>query len=322
MRELKPDNRYSAFSRAWDVKAGVRNNPETYDLCLPASGAYDAEMRSWHLPTYSGVLQHPKLCGLTPAQQEYVKGTQLLEFVTKQTRFEVECVNWVASRLAHGKYSFELTEQLKLDALKIYTDEAYHAYYTQKIADQIRTFYGVDEEDMADCVEDFFEKIEAVFASFPPKHRSLSMLAFVIAGESQIVSDISEQMKGIVFEPIRAMFRDHMRDEVFHAHFFAKVFKLCWPQLSHEEKEIMGLSFCAAMELLGAPRTAIYYLSLAKLGYSSHDISGFIKDVYDNKEWLTTKVSARMQPTLDLLHQHGVFQISSVDNAFRNKGYF
>ena len=316
-----PDERYSAYSRAWDVKAGVRQNRETYDLCLPTSGAYDEKMRSWHLPTYSGILQHPELSELTPTQQEYVKGTQLLEFVTKQTRFEVECVNWVSSRLAHGKYPFELTEQLKLDALKIYTDEAYHAYYTQKIAHQIRAFYDIGEEEIADCVEDFYKKTEAVFASFSARHRPLSMLAFVIAGESQIVSDISETMKGIVFEPIRAMFRDHMRDEVFHAHFFARVFKHCWPQLSEEEREIMGLSFCAAMELLGAPRTAIYHFSLGKLGYSPHEISRFIEDVYDTKEWLTTKVSARMKPTLDLLHQQNVFQISLVHDAFKSKGY-
>lgn len=314
-------DRYTSFSQAWHAKAGVRSNPETYDLGLSTSSAFDNGGRSWHLPTYAGILQHPALDTLTAQQQEYVRGTQLLEFVTKQSRFEVDYVNWVASRLAHGKYLFKLPENLKLDALKIYTDEAYHAYYTQKIAFQITEFYGICENDIAKYVDDFYQRTETMFADFPEQHRSLIMLAFVIAGETQIVSDISEQMKGIVFEPIREMFRDHMRDEVFHAHYFSKVFEHCWPQLTASEKETMGLSFCTALEILSAPRTSIYHFSLGKIGYPADEIARFIRETYDNEHWLIHRAKERIKPTVELLSKHGVLDIPSVMGSFKERGY-
>jgi hypothetical protein len=318
---LKSRNRYSASSIAWDKKAGVRNNPEAYDLRLPTDGDTAGTERSWHLPTYAGILKHPALRGLTDSQREYVKGTQLLEFVSKQTRFEVDYVNLAASKLAHGKYNFEMPEQLKLDALKIYTDEAYHAYYTQKIANQIRAHFKVGQGDIDEHVGDFYTKTESTFASVAVEHRPLAILAFVITGENQIVSDISEQMKGIVFEPVRAMFRDHMRDEVFHAQFFSKVFEHCWPQLTPPEKEAMGLSFGSALEVLAAPRTSIYYFSLGSLGYSQREIASFIKDTYETEEWRTTRVVDRMKPTLDMLQEHGVFKLSAVSKEFKRKQY-
>ena len=162
---MKARDRYSASSVAWDKRAGVRNNPEAYDLRLPTDGDTAGTERSWHLPTYAGILGHPALGGLTDSQREYGKGTQLLEFVSKQTRFEVDYVNLVAAKLAHGKYDFEMPEQLKLDALKIYTDEAYHAYYTQKIANQISAHFKVGQCDIDEHVGDFYTKTERIIAS-------------------------------------------------------------------------------------------------------------------------------------------------------------
>ena len=137
---------YDKKSTKWNEFSGVRSDSETYDLNI---SKYQKEPAlSWHLKTYSGVLTHSDLKNLSDEQIEYVKGIQLLEFVLKQTVFEVDCVNYVASKIAHDKYKFNLNQKLKLDALKIYTDEGYHAYYTQKVAQQIANYYDVNTDDL------------------------------------------------------------------------------------------------------------------------------------------------------------------------------
>ncbi len=315
-------NNYKDRSAEWDIEAGVRSNPETYDLHFLNNPSDLEEMgMSWHLASYSGILEHEKLRNLSDRDKEFVKGTQLLEFVTKQTIFEIECVNYVASRLAHGKYDFDLSESLKLDALKVYTDEGYHAYYTQKVANQIRNYYLIGEDDISLFVKDYYSKIESIISKFGESYKDLCMLAFVVAGENQIVSDISTEMRQIVYEPIRTMFRDHMKDEVFHAKFFSVVFENIWPQLSIKEQEIMGLCFCDSMEILGLPRTDIYYFSLAKLGFNERQILQYINDIYDTVEWRTTRVSERMTPTINLLRSNDVFSIAAVRGAFQEKNY-
>jgi hypothetical protein len=312
---------YIKRSSKWDRDAGVRTDSQTYDLVLNEFGNNDEPVLSWHLPTYSGILEHPSLKNLSSEKVEYIKGIQLLEFVLKQTIFEIECVNKVTSKLAHDGYEFKLNKQLSLDALKIYTDEGYHAYYTEKVAQQIASHYKIDDSELKLNIKDYYNKITNLVEKFGSKHGDICLLAFVIAGENQIVSDISDQMRGVVHEPIREMFRNHMKDEVFHAHFFREVFKAVWPQLTQYDKERMGLTFCSSMEILGLPRTDVYYFSLSKFGYTPKDISKFIDDIYNTNEWKINRVRDRMTPTIELLRQNNVFSIQNVKKCFEDKQY-
>jgi hypothetical protein len=316
---MKNSEIYDKKSVKWDNFAGVRSDSETYDLNLSKYQKNSA--LSWHLKTYSGILTHPELKNVSDEHVEYIKGIQLLEFVLKQTVFEVDCVNYVASKLAHNKYSFNLNQKLKLDALKIYTDEGYHAYYTQKVAQQIANYYVVNMDDLQKYISNYYIKIEQLVGKFGSEYKDLCMLAFVISGENQIVSDISEQMRGVVYEPIRNMFRNHMKDEVFHAHFFTQIFEEVWPQLNTMQKECMGLTFLDSMQILGVPRTDIYFYSLSKIGYSVEQITKYIDDIYNNEEWTEVRVKDRMLPTLELLKNNNVFEVEVLKRKFEEKKY-
>ena len=311
---------YYAKSAEWDLKAGVRSNPQDYSLNLSTDDSAE-KSKSWHLPSYSAILDHESLVSISEEDKEFVRGTQLLEFVTKQSVFEVDCVNYVANKLALDKYDFELPESVRLDAFKVYTDEAYHAYYTQKIAIQIREYYGIGEADIDPYIKGYFQKIDKLVTQFGDEHRELCMLALVIVGECQIVSDISREMKQIVYEPIRVMFRDHMQDEAFHAKFFHVVFEKVWPQLDTTEAEVMGRMFCDAMDILATPRVNIYYFSLAKLGVPKETISQCIADIYHTEEWRTTRIRDRMVPTVKLLTNNGVFENQTIRDTFLSRQF-
>lgn len=318
---MKTELDYKQRSKKWDQLAGVRTHLETYELSLNSIKHEDKSALSWHLPTYSGILEHNELRNLSKEKIEYIKGIQLLEFVLKQTIFEIECVNKVASKLAHNKYQFSLRSELKLDALKIYTDEGYHAYYTLKVAQQIASHYGLHENELKSYIDNYYQKIDKTINEYGSEYTDLCLLAFVIAGESQIVSDISEQMRGVVYEPIREMFRNHMKDEVFHAKFFTQVFNEIWPQLTDNQKECMGFAFCNSLSLLSLPRTDVYYYSLSKFGYSQQEITNFIDEIYNTEEWKSIRVRDRMLPVIELLRLNQVFDIEEVKKSFENKKY-
>ena len=98
---------------------------------------------------------------------------------------------------------------MKLDALKIYTDEGYHAYFSKKIADQIIEYYDI-KDDLSPYINSFFKKIDCELNTEGANNGNLAMLACVIVSESMIVNDIAGEMKDIVYEPIRKMFKNHM----------------------------------------------------------------------------------------------------------------
>ena len=224
---------YLKTKKDWDKKSSVRSSGESYDLNI--NKIDPKKDPDWHVSNYSGILQHEKLSSLTEEQKKFVMGTQLLEFVIKTTKFEIDYVNVVANNLALGKYYFKLPEVLKLDALKIYTDEGFHAHFSLQMSDQIKKYYKIDD-DLSPYLDGFFEKLNNLGNRFDKNYKYLSLIAAVIVSESMIVQDISNEMKDVVYEPIRAMFKDHMIDEAFHANYFGTLFKIIWPQLLGKRK--------------------------------------------------------------------------------------
>ena len=306
---------YIKTKKDWDTKASVRTTHHTYDLDLDGD---KKNSYNWHVPTYSAILQHEQLKSLSDLNKKFIMGTQLLEFVEKTTKFEVDYVNKVANNFALNKYKFDLPEILKLDALKIYTDEGFHAHVSQKMSDQIKSYYNI-KDDLNPYLKSFFEKVDNIGSKFEKKYKYLANISAVIVSEAMIVQDMSSEMKKVVHEPIRDMLRDHMIDEIFHANYFSTLFKIIWPQMKDLEKEIMGHNLCESMIIFGAPRVDIYYYSFSKLGFDRNEISKFIKDTYDTKIWKIDKVKKRMTQTLNLLKSCGVFEIPSVKEEFSNK---
>ncbi|MCB4389459.1 diiron oxygenase [Synechococcus sp. MU1617] len=304
-------------SDRWDSTSSVRSNPNTYDLNLAANSA---SSKTWHLSGYSGILSLPLFADLSEDDINYVMGLQLLEFVTKQARFEIECVNKVAQDLAFGNYTYVISDEFKLDALKIYTDEGYHSYFTKKLANQIIAHFKLPEHEISSVVNIHFSKISQIGSQFDKKYSYLSDLAIVFVAENQIVADISSEMKSVVHEPIVSMFKDHLVDEVFHAKYFAELLPILWGQMTDYEQTVLGINICESMIVLGKPRTDIYYVSLAKLGFAEEVIRDAIDLKYNNDEWNRVRLKDRMKPTIDLLSSVGVFQHDLVKSTFQQKG--
>ena len=215
---------------------------------------------------YSGILSLPEFSHLDDSQVSYVMGIQLLEFVTKQARFEIECVNKVCQSLALNGYPFTIPEKFKLDALKIYTDEGYHSYFTKKLAQQISRHFNINDFDFTSCVDVHFDKIRNIGSRFSEEYSFLADLAVVFVAENQIVADISNEMKALVYEPISAMFKHHMLDESFHAKYFAELLPVLWNHMDESHQFIFGSNLCDKSQRLVVEYTnqTLRYVILGK----------------------------------------------------------
>jgi len=304
---------YIKTKKDWDKFASVRNSNKSYDLGL--ENDITNSNLNWNLPSYTKILEHKDLQSITDEQKRFVMGTQLLEFVEKTTILEVDYVNKVANNIALGKYNLEIPEILKLDALKIYTDEGFHAHFSKEMSDQIKSYYKISD-DITPYLKNFFVKLNDIGSKFGPKNTYLSELASTIVSETLIVQDISNEMKGIVYEPIKEMFRDHMVDEAYHANYFSTFFKIIWPQLPNEKKEILGFNLCEALILLNKPRVDIFYYSLSKIGFDRNQISKYINEIYNDEDAQIKNIKKRSSNFLKLLNNCKVFDIRPVKEKF------
>jgi hypothetical protein len=311
-------NKYLSTRKDWEINARVRNCDESYDLNL--SNANFKDDICWHLPSYSNILNHHELQEISYLSKKFIMGTQLLEFVIKTTRFEIEYVNKVASKLALGDLNFNIPQVMKLDALKIYTDEGYHAYFSQKIADQIIEYYGV-KDDLIPFTNNFFNNLDYILHRGSTSDKDLALLACVIVSESMIVSDIASEMKDVVYEPIRLMFKNHMIDEAFHGKYFLTLFNMIWQQLSDAERIIFADYICEFITIFGKPRTDIYKYSLKVLGFDDNKINSIINEMYDTKEWRIDRVKAKMSQILSALDQNKAFENLPIKIKFADRNY-
>ena len=166
---MQPLATYIKTKKNWDERSSVRSSDETYDLKL--NNIDSDNDTGLQFSTFCPILNHEKFKYLDKRQKKYVTGLQLLEFVIKTTKFEVDHVNRVANSIALGKYKFDIPKVLKLDALKIYTDEGYHAYFSQKISDQIMDYLNITD-DLMPYVIKFFDKVDNIKLKFDNKYHT------------------------------------------------------------------------------------------------------------------------------------------------------
>jgi hypothetical protein len=314
-------DRYSEESSKWNENSGVRVSKANFEGLIEEMACDTSGRKGLTLPNSSALLAHPNLTGLDDHKRDFVRGIQLLEFLMKQTIFEIRFVNEVASEIAQDRTQFHFPQQLKTDALKIYTDEGYHAYYTELLASQLRSYYSVTKQDIQPYVDSHFDALVRWLEAEGRDALSLRKFALVLVSESQIVSDISSQLHDVLYEPIKALFREHMKDEVFHARYFQEALGILWSQLVPGQREIFSRAIVESMSLIGAPRLRIYEFSLSKLGYTIEDIRRMTEDIYGTSRWKVDFIRERMRPTVRVLQRCGLLEYDYLATLLKRRSY-
>ena len=84
-------------------------------------------------------------------------------------------------------------------------------------------------------------------------------------------------------------------------------------------KEIIGLCIHDLLWIIAAPRTDVFFYSLAKIGFKKYEINTIIQETYTADKVYSTVRSKSAVP-LNLLKNVGVFNLPSVRDRFKDSG--
>ncbi|MFF0745849.1 diiron oxygenase [Streptomyces sp. NPDC004111] len=233
---------YASRYGRWEELAGVRRKPrrdftgqDTGELYFP--------------PELYPVVLHPLVAAKGEVVVEALLLRRLYDYLDFTTELENLAVIPVATRISRGRSGLVLPEQMKADAYKIVTDEAWHAQFSHDFARQIEAGTHVARPAPEDTPPPaFVRRLDALREQLPHEVRGIESLLFGIVSEtliSGILADIPRDERLPV--PVRELVRDHAEDEGRHHVYFRSVLKHLWPALTVRERQAVGPHVPAAV---------------------------------------------------------------------------
>ncbi len=223
--------------KGWIDTAAVRAKPSLTDFDLSASAGELNSVRWFVFGTSDELMSHPSLRHLGIAEWNWMYAARLVHFLDDMTLAEHRIVNSAAQVIAENRLSAFLPERLALDALKLYTDEGYHAYFTAHASRSIRDVFALEARNEPSAK---ISAIEALVAETPPERRDMAWFMVGFVGETMITKAIVDAMRGAAHSAIQGMLLAHLEDEWVHARYFAHLFCLIWPKLDADSQAYFG----------------------------------------------------------------------------------
>lgn len=312
--------RYQKYFDNWDQVSSVRSKPNTYKL--DRSGL-DTELndRRWFIPEGVPLLEHPLLKNINRDEEQYMLGRFLLQFLEYGTILEHEFVNTILAEMAMGESGIPLPDRMRIDAFKIYTDEAYHANFNMEATQQIRDYIGMPVSEAWPLQNSRLIGLRKLIPEGKTRENFLVRFGIVVASETIAPKELSETMQGIVIEPIYNLFVDHAEDERKHCMYFSALFEVVWQYLSDAEKQYLGLVFPKILKSFVDINKIALFDTLSKLGVKREQSEIIINDCYP-ADFTINRALSVASSTFYNLERLGVYNIPGVKEAFVKEGFF
>ncbi|WP_445337073.1 diiron oxygenase [Clavibacter sp. CFBP 8614] len=267
-----PDYR-SAFS-SWDARASVRSAPRR--VLRPDAGLalFPEEL----VP----VAAHPLVRALGPEVLVGMQTRQLYRYLHFTAKLEHLVVNHVALGIANGDVRVPIPEQMRFDALKIYCDEAYHAYFSVDLIRQAEQLTGI-APPKADEEPFFLVRLRGLQALHEPRLAGLIELAFTIVSETLISSTLTDVGRGVRVDPaVTDAVHDHALDEGRHHAYFAAYLEHLWGSLDPGQREFVAQLFPRLIDVFLDPDRPSVAAELAAYGLPPDQIEQVLADVFSD----------------------------------------
>lgn len=303
--------RYRSSFQEWYNRASVRSKPRR--ICgevAPTAHFFPIEC--------TPVVGHPALANLGPAVIEECLVQHLFSYLRFTDGLEHEVVNQTTRRIATGASGFEVPATARLDAYKIYCDEAYHSLFSADLMQQIADLSGFNYQSFRrhPALEYFHSTVEAVES----EHRAWFELFFVIVSETLISGTLAKipQSPNVV-PAVRSLVADHAEDEGRHHCFFAQVCEFAWPQLSENLRHRIGIELPRFILSFLTPDFPAIQTFLARY-LNVKQVATVLEECYPSSA-LAASAQTAARATLAVFEQGGIFNRPDVADAFEAAGF-
>ncbi|WP_210641848.1 diiron oxygenase [Pseudomonas sp. Tri1] len=229
----------------WDNKAAVRVKKNDYRL--PDDLERQLATRDWFPPAFIPYIAHPLIDKAGRAVALRLAANHLVYFLDYTTMLEHQVVNRAVEIIVHGELAAAIPRPMKTAALQLYTDEGYHALFSNEVAEQIAALYDIRDRPRPRRIDRLLGVIEAA----SPADRPLAWFLLGFVSETIIAKELLAITRERLVSTVYQMLRNHLEDEARHSRYFCEVFQFLWAALPPTQRdraarmllEIIGLYF-------------------------------------------------------------------------------
>jgi hypothetical protein len=230
----------------WDSRASVRSS--THDYQLPDDVQQQLQSRYWFPPAFLPYLAHPAIQAAGREVLHRLSANHLAHFLDYTTLLEHRIVNRAVEVIVHRELPIYVPLPMKHAALQLYTDEGYHALFSNRLAEQIAALYGMTGRPV---VPKRITRMNAMIARTPEKNRPLAWFLLGFVSETIIARELLDICRDTLVSSVNDMLRDHLTDEARHSRYFAEAFHYFWLSMNSRQRtfvsrtllEIIGIFF-------------------------------------------------------------------------------
>ncbi|MFJ4196362.1 diiron oxygenase [Pseudomonas sp. NPDC089534] len=226
----------------WDTRASVRVSRHDYQL--PTDLARQLESRHWFPPGFLPYLSHPAIEAAGREAIHRLTAHHLVHFLDYTTLLEHRIVNRAVETIVHGEILAHVPPRMKTAALQLYTDEGYHALFSNRLAEQIATHHGFTQRPV---MPRRITRLNALIERTPPHSRPLAWFLLGFVSETIIARELLDVCRDRLVSCVNDMLRDHLADEARHSRYFAEVFHYLWLTLNSRRRTFTARTLVEAI---------------------------------------------------------------------------
>jgi para-aminobenzoate N-oxygenase AurF len=299
------------FFEDWHEKAGVRTQARHhFSGCLKGYLPFPASS----LPEMS----HPAVLVLEPEIQNRLLVQYLYRFLRATVHLETRVVNRALTRLATEDVEMCVSDHIRKDALKILTDESFHALASMDMMRQVVTETSVSP--LAYNFEPTLDRLDVPVPNPPAGYDRVRHLLQASVFETMIAAILDKLPIDTAVHPaIRELAADHVADERVHHAFFFRFFPELWSALDPAIRRVAARDIPGVINTCLAPDLDYARRALIDSGLD-HDIAeSIIRDCYaPDVVAQATRKTARS--TIRLMQDTGVMDSADSLDAFMAAG--
>lgn len=295
----------------WYDRATIRRSPRRVLAAEPHAGIFFP-------PELEPVANHPAVAARGAAARWRLLAERLHQYLTFTVELETTTVVPVTFLIARGRSGLELPGEMRADAFKVVTDEAWHAQFSYDLIEQVAAATGVPVPQRHEPA--FIGRLARIAEPVPAQLRHPYALLSAVVSETLISALLAglphdKRLPGAVRETVA----DHAEDEGRHHAYFQQLLGFLWPALSLAERRQLGPLVPRLIMAYLEPDYPALHGALRRTGLTDSQAREVLADTYPPRA-VRELASGAARATVKYFTEAGALGDDATYDAFASTG--